>query len=333
MVKIGLDAGHYAGDGRVDKDFRAALGTKDEYTLNLRVYKVVERILESSGHTVIDIGRQEQSVTVRAKRAAQNECDLVVSIHHNAGRGRGATLFRHKNGTMGSASRRLQESIYAHVEKINRGNRSTPINKEEFGVINCDVTKCPSVLVECAFMDNCTDIGLINSAGYAERMGAAIAAGINDYTGAAGNTGSGETDDKHAPVPAVVKTYNPAAYAKVRGLTKADSHLNVRSGPGTGHGILRQLANGNEVDVLTLYSNNWAKVNIVGQQGYVHADYLDIQERKPAKRIVTVTGCTALNVRTIPNGPVVAGIVKAGTVLDQVRHGGLAGFIWPKYVE
>lgn len=68
---------------------------------------------------------------------------------------------------------------------------------------------------------------------------------------------------------------------------------------------------------------------------------------QPEKKTVTVTGCTALNVRTVPNGPVVAGTVKAGTVLEvtgsgkdsdgdtwlRVRHGGLAGYVWPKYVR
>ena len=68
---------------------------------------------------------------------------------------------------------------------------------------------------------------------------------------------------------------------------------------------------------------------------------------RPAKKTVTVTGCTALNVRTAPNGPVIAGTVKAGTVLEvtgsgkdsdgdvwlQVRDGNLAGYVWPKYTR
>lgn len=68
---------------------------------------------------------------------------------------------------------------------------------------------------------------------------------------------------------------------------------------------------------------------------------------QPAKRTVTVTGCTALNVRTAPNGPSIAGTVKAGTVLEvtgsgkdsdgdtwlQVRYGSLRGYVWPKYIR
>jgi hypothetical protein len=64
-------------------------------------------------------------------------------------------------------------------------------------------------------------------------------------------------------------------------------------------------------------------------------------------KTVTVTGCTALNIRTAPNGPIVAETVEAGTVLEvtgsgkdsdgdtwlQVKYGSLTGFVWPKYVK
>ena len=67
----------------------------------------------------------------------------------------------------------------------------------------------------------------------------------------------------------------------------------------------------------------------------------------PAKLTVTVTGCTVLNVRTTPNGPIIAGTVKAGEVLEvlgsgmdsdgdtwlKVRAGSLTGYVWPKYVK
>ena len=78
----------------------------------------------------------------------------------------------------------------------------------------------------------------------------------------------------------VKKTYDPWAYARVTNLTADDPLLNVRSGPGVEHGVIRQLAQGNEVDVIEEYENGWAKINIVGQQGYVNAHYLNITERE-----------------------------------------------------
>ena len=92
---IGLDAGHYVGDGRVSKAYRSKLGTNDEYTLNLRTWKKVKEALEYNGFKVVDIGRQYKSVTDRAKLAKSLGCDIVISLHHNAGGGRGISMFIH----------------------------------------------------------------------------------------------------------------------------------------------------------------------------------------------------------------------------------------------
>lgn len=160
-------------------------------------------------------------------------------------------------------------------------------------------------------------------------------------------TGSGNGNEgASASTPAAGRTYNPAAYARVCNLTKDDPLLNVRSGPGTGYEVIRQLANSNEVDVLETYTNGWAKINIVGMVGYVSAVYLDIQENQVEKQTVTVVNCSVLNIRKTPNGAI-AGTVKVGTVLKvsgfgkdsdgdvwmQIRSGSLAGYVWPKYIE
>lgn len=141
------------------------------------------------------------------------------------------------------------------------------------------------------------------------------------------------------------KVYNPPAYARVCNVPRGDL-LNVRSGPGIEHGVVRQLANSNEVDVLEVLSNGWAKINIVGQKGYVNASYLSIVAMQSAKQIATVTGCKALNIRKTPNGAVLTS-VSAGAVLDvigsgkdsdgdtwaKVQHGSLTGYVWPKYIK
>ena len=105
------------------------------------------------------------------------------------------------------------------------------------------------------------------------------------------------------------KTYDPWAYARVTNLTADDPLLNVRTGPGTEYGVIRQLAQGNEVDVIEEYENGWAKINIVGQQGYVNAHYLDITDREKTEtkeeyKVWVGKACnlggSRLNVRTGP---------------------------------
>ena len=89
---------------------------------------------------------------------------------------------------------------------------------------------------------------------------------------------------------AVVKQYSPYAYARVTNLTAGD-HLNVRTAPNADAGKLAawpELSEGNEVDVVEMYSNGWAKVLIQGNTGYVNAHYLAITERsQPAAQPVT----------------------------------------------
>ena len=144
----------------------------------------------------------------------------------------------------------------------------------------------------------------------------------------------------------VTKTYDPWGYAKVTNLTAGDPLLNVRSGPGVDHSVIRQLAQGNEVDVIEEYKNGWAKINIVGQHGYVNAHYLEITDRGSSVQTATVVNCSALNVRKTPNGAVSATIHKGDTVQiigsgkdsdgdtwTKIQCGKISGFVWPKYID
>lgn len=250
-------------------------------------------------------------------------------------------MFIHLNGAMGSKSAQLQKMLYEHLEKVNKGNRSNPLKKAILGVINCNTTGCPSVLIECGFMDNDTDVARINSTTYNDELAQAILKGVCKYFGVAVKTASSNA----TPIANVEKKYNPYAYAKVQKIASNDV-LNVRSGPSVNYGIVRTLSNGNEVDVIETYTNGWAKINIVNVVGYVNSYYLNITE--PVKiKTATVVNCTALNIRSTPNGPKIVGTVSKGTVIEiigegkdsdgdvwtKVRKGTLEGYVWPKYLK
>ena len=160
--------------------------------------------------------------------------------------------------------------------------------------------------------------------------------------GSGASSGAEEGDGS----PGAAKAYDPWAYARVTNLTADDPLLNVRTGPGTKYGVIRQLAQGNEVDVIEEYENGWAKINIVGQQGYVNAHYLDITDRGSSVQTATVVNCTALNVRKTPNGAVSATIHKGdvvqitgsgkdsdGDTWTKIQCGNVSGYVWPKYID
>jgi uncharacterized protein YraI len=74
--------------------------------------------------------------------------------------------------------------------------------------------------------------------------------------------------------------------------------LNIRSGPGTGHKIIRKLQKGSYI-TLQNESNGWWRIEYAdGKEGYVSSDY--INEVKESKAYLVNTQSTRLNVRKGP---------------------------------
>jgi N-acetylmuramoyl-L-alanine amidase len=104
--------------------------------------------------------------------------DLAVSIHNNAGGGDGAEVFHHHGGGKGKA---LAENILAEIVKVGQNSRGAKVRKnasgkDYYGFIR--ETSCPAVIVECAFVDNATDLQILSTEDKRKAMGVAIAKGI-----------------------------------------------------------------------------------------------------------------------------------------------------------
>jgi N-acetylmuramoyl-L-alanine amidase len=104
--------------------------------------------------------------------------DLAVDIHNNAGGGDGAEVFHHHGGGKGKT---LAENILAEIVKVGQNSRGAKIRKNSqgkdyYGFIRS--TNCPAVIVECAFVDNSTDLKILATEGDRKSMGVAIAKGI-----------------------------------------------------------------------------------------------------------------------------------------------------------
>ena len=112
-----------------------------------------------------------------------NECnayapDLAVDIHNNAGGGDGAEVFYHHGGGKG---KNLAENILAEIVKLGQNSRGikTRVNsqgKDYYAFIRN--TSCPAVIVECAFVDNASDLKFLATEGDRQKVGVAIAHGI-----------------------------------------------------------------------------------------------------------------------------------------------------------
>ena len=104
--------------------------------------------------------------------------DLAVDIHNNAGGGNGAEVFHHYGGGIGKT---LATNILDEIIKIGQNSRGAKTRKNSagqdyYGFIR-NVT-APAVIVECAFVDNATDLEILATEGKRKSMGQAIAKGI-----------------------------------------------------------------------------------------------------------------------------------------------------------
>ena len=104
--------------------------------------------------------------------------DLAVDIHHNAGRGDGAEAYCSLSGGM---SRTLATNVLSEINKIGQNLRGVKTKKridgkDYYGFVR-SIT-APSIVLECAFLDNAKDVTIVDTAAENKAMGIAIAKGI-----------------------------------------------------------------------------------------------------------------------------------------------------------
>ncbi|MBO5868968.1 MAG: N-acetylmuramoyl-L-alanine amidase [Oscillospiraceae bacterium] len=172
--KVFLGIGHGGSDpGAVANGF-------EEKNVNLSVAMACQAELARHGVSVLTSRVKDESddLTQRIMECNKFAPDLALDIHNNAGGGDGAEVFHHYGGGTGKT---LAENILAEVVKIGQNSRGAKIKKnasgkDYFGFIR--QTVCPAVIVECAFLDNKTDVQIIDTEAEQKAMGVAIAKGI-----------------------------------------------------------------------------------------------------------------------------------------------------------
>ena len=172
--KVFLGVGHGGSDpGAV------ALGRKEK-DLNLAIATACRDELQRHG-VEVKMSRtkdENDTLTEEIKECNAYGPDLAVDIHNNAGGGDGAEVYHYSKG---GTSKTLASNILAEIVKTGQNSRGVKPNiingvVEYFGFIR--ETYAPAVIVECAFVDNATDIKIIDTAAEQKAMGVAIAKGI-----------------------------------------------------------------------------------------------------------------------------------------------------------
>ena len=177
----------YIGVGHGGSDPGAVCNGFNEKELNLAIALACQDELARHG-VLVKISRtkdESDSTDDKCKECNAFDPDLAMDIHNNAGGGDGAEVFYSIYGGTGKV---LAENILSEAVKIGQNSRGAKIRKNSsggdyYGFIRN--TKAPAIIVECAFVDNKTDIQIIDTKAEQVAMGVAIAKGVLKTLGVA----------------------------------------------------------------------------------------------------------------------------------------------------
>ena len=174
MAKVFIGVGHGGADsGAVGNGLK-------EKNLNLAIAIACNDVLIRHNVNVLMSRTKDENDTLTDEIAECNKFnpDLAIDIHNNAGGGDGVEAFYHYGGGKGKT---LAENVLAEIVKIGQNSRGAKTRKNTWGKDYYGFirqTSAPAVIVECAFIDNKTDIAIIDTATEQKTMGVAIAKGI-----------------------------------------------------------------------------------------------------------------------------------------------------------
>lgn len=224
MSKVFLGIGHGGADsGATGNGFK-------EKDLNLAIGLACRDELVRHGVTVQMSREQDEADPLKDEIKECNvfSPDLALDIHNNAGGGKGAEVYHYSKG---GKSKELAQNILNAVVVIGQNSRGLKTKmgsggKDYFGFIR--EIKAPSVIVECAFVDNAADIQLINTAEKQRKMGIAVAHGVLKTLGIAVTA----QQPAKKPQPTTSAKPQPAAGTLYR---VTGQWCWVRKGPGTNY--------------------------------------------------------------------------------------------------
>ena len=174
MSKVFIGVGHGGSDPG------AVANNTKEKDLNLQIALACKDYLSQYGVEVKMSRTKDENDTLsdEIKECNAFSPDLAVDIHNNAGGGDGAEVFHHYGGGIGKS---LATNILDEITKLGQNSRGAKTRKNAAGRDYYGFIReifAPAVIVECAFVDNATDLEILATEGKRKSMGQAIAKGI-----------------------------------------------------------------------------------------------------------------------------------------------------------
>ena len=175
----------YVGIGHGGSDPGAVANGFKEKDLTLSIGKYCNERLKQYGIETKISRTTDCDSSINSKVTASNafKADVCMDIHINAGGGDGSEVYY---SHVSAPGKKLAQSIVDATLAIRQNTRGIKTRVDDdgtdyFGMIR--MTDAPAVLVECAFIDNATDIQIINTEAKRKVFGYAIADGVAKYLG------------------------------------------------------------------------------------------------------------------------------------------------------
>ncbi len=183
-----IDAGHGGVDGGA-----VGKGGTLEKDINLLIAKNLKYYIEENGYTCVMIreededlygeygsgkSKKQQDLKKRKDFIKEYNASMFISIHLNSfPNSKGAQVFYQKGNEDGKIlAKSIQDSIIKNVDPNNKR-----VEKESNTYFILKNNKVPSVIVECGFLSNPYEEGLLKNKDYQNKISAAIFYGIENY--------------------------------------------------------------------------------------------------------------------------------------------------------
>lgn len=180
---IVIDAGH----GGFDAGASGRVTKVREDVLNLAVAKKLQRLLEINGFRVI-MTREDDNAIASTKRKDMEmreqiiegaDTDAVISIHMNKFKDTsvsGPIAFYYEKSDEGKA---LAQLIQEQLNECLRPPKPRTFKPEDYFILRHG--ECPCILVECGFLSNEREEGLLQTEEYQDKIAKAIYKGVDAY--------------------------------------------------------------------------------------------------------------------------------------------------------
>ena len=168
-MKIAIRGGH-------NVQSQGANGILNEVVEDRKIYASVMKWLKLDKHEVIDVTPYSCVSAEDLKRGVSDanihKCDVFVSIHLNAGGGKGTEVLYHANSAKGKEFATRVCNCMDKLGFVNRGAKS-----DVRGLYELKHTNMPAIIVEAFFCDSAADVVIYQKVGV-DALGKAIAEGI-----------------------------------------------------------------------------------------------------------------------------------------------------------